>query len=297
MSVAVLRGWLTWAAGWTLGAEAVMWLATALDAWEERTEPSYEPMSVASWLPGLSYANAVALVGGLLLLLLARGRQREALRRAGLLLGALGLVGAAAGFAGWPEHDPREWYVALSALGAACAAAAAVHPGGGPAARATGRALVLPGAALVASAGFLGWTGLRGGSYWQWSGEDAVGYGLALAAAVVLVALGLSLGQWSELRGRRLRWSLVVVGVLGAVYGLAGVAVLLGTEGVLYRFEEYESPWSAGLHLLLVGTGLAALGVAALRRRGDLAAWSLASATGFGLLALWQESTWGRVIG
>lgn len=295
MSVAVLRGWLTWAAGWTLGAEAVMWLAIALDAWEERTEPSYEPMSVASWLPGLSYACTAAILGGLVLL--ALGRRREVLRRPGLLLGALGLVGAALGFAGWPEHDPREWYVALSALGAACALAAALLPGSRPAPRATGRALVLPGAALGASAGFLAWTGVRGGSYWQWSGEDAVSYEVALAAAVVLAALGLTLGRWSELRGRLLRWSLVVVGVLGGLYGLAGIIVLLSMEGVLYRFEEDESPWSFGLHLLLVGTGLAAAGVAALRRRGDLVAWSLASATGFGLLALWQESTWGSVMG
>ena len=89
---------------------------------------------------------------------------------------------------------------------------------------------------------------------------------------------------------------LVAPGVLGVVLLLAGWSTLVD-GGVLYRWEEIESPWDYGTAYLLLGTGLVATAAAALRRRGDLAAWSLAAGPTFLLLSLWQQPTWGRLMG
>jgi hypothetical protein len=290
----VLRDWISWAAAWVLVVQSPVWVAVALDAWEERTDPTLEPMPVATWVPGLAYVAGAAVPLGLLLVVV--GLRLPAARRAGFATGALGLAVGAVAFTGFPDSVVGEWYVGLTALAAACAVVAAVAPNVEREAPPGSGAAMLPGVLLVASGAFLAFTCWRGGSYWDWRGEAALGYALGLGASVVLGVLGATATRWARLSGRVLRWVLVVVGVLASVYVFAGTSALFADAGVLYRWEEDESPWDYGISFLLVGTGLVASAVAAWRRRGDLAAWSLASATSFALLSLWQQSTWGSVM-
>jgi hypothetical protein len=293
----VLRDWLRWAAAWVLVVQAPAWVAVALDAREERTDPTLEPMDVATWVPGLAYVAGAALP--LALVLVVVGLRAPAVHRAGLLVGAAGLAVAAiafTGFPGYPDGVVGSWTVWLTGLGALCALVAALLPAGEPsAAPPSARAVALPGAALIASGLFAGWTSWRGGSYWDWRGESTLPYLWGLAASVALVGLGLTASRWSAVGSRVLRWLLFAVAVLGAGWALAGASYLLG-GGALYRWEEDESPWDFGVPFLLLGTGLVAAAVAAWRRRGDLVAWSLASGTSFMLLSLWQQSTWGSVM-
>ncbi|CAM3697890.1 hypothetical protein [Nocardioides zeicaulis] len=285
----VLRDWFSWAVAWVLVVETPVWLAVAADAWQERTEPTLEPMAVPGWVVPLAYAAGVAVPLGLLLVV--AGLRATALHRAGMLVGAAGLAVGAVAFSGFPDGVVGGWYVGLTAAAAVAALLVAVTPSGPSD---TARPVGLPGLALVAAGVFLAWTCWHGASYWDWRVDSALGYLLGFAVAVLLVALGATAGRWASLRGV-LRWVLVVVGVLGLPYLLAGASALLD-GGALYRWEEDESPWEWGTPWLLLGAGLVATGVAAWRRRGDLAAWSLAAGTGFGLTALWQDSTWGSVM-
>lgn len=285
----VLRDWLAWAAAWALVVETPMWLALALDAWQERTDPTLEPMPVPSWVPPLAYVAGVAVPLGLVLVV--AGLRAPAVQRAGLLVGGVGLALGAVAFRGVP--DAGEWYVGLTAVAAGCAVVAAVAPGLDT--RPGRSAAVLPGAALVLAAVFLAFTCRRGGAYWDWRGESAVPYVVGLVVAALFVVLGATAPRWVDLDSRVLRALLVLTGLVGCVLGFAGVSALLD-GGVLYRWVEDESPWHYGTGYLLLGTGFVATGVAALRRRGDLAAWSLAAAPTFLLLSLWQQSTWGRLM-
>ena len=82
---------------------------------------------------------------------------------------------------------------------------------------------------------------------------------------------------------------------VGLTWAAAGIGVLQ-SSAVLYRWEEEERAWDLATPLLIAGVGLLATAWALTRRRGDLTGLSLTAATAVGLLALWQESTWGRVM-
>ena len=285
----VLRDWLAWAAVWVLVVESPMWVALALDAWQERTDPTLEPMAVPSWVPPLAYVAGVAVPLGLVLVV--AGVRSRVVQRVGLLVGAAGLAVGAIAFRGVPGTG--DWYVALTALAACGAVLAAVTPGLDSRPRPS--AAVLPGVALVLASLFTAVTCWRGGSYWSWSGESAVPYAVGLVVSVLFVGLGATAARWIDLRSRVLQVLLVVPGLLGGILVLAG-ADTLHDNGALYRWEEIESPWDYGTAYLLLGTGLVATAVAALRRRGDLAAWSLVAGPTFLLLSLWQQPTWGRLM-
>jgi hypothetical protein len=289
-----VRDWCVWAAGWTLAMQTPVWLAVAVDARRQRTDPALEPMPVPSWVPDVAYVAALLVPLGLVLVV--AGVWSTASRRTGLVLGAAGLAAGAVAFSGFPEGVVGSWYVGLTASASACALVVALTPV--PDLSEAPPRSVLPGLALVASGLFLAFTCWRGGSYWDWRGGSALSYAVGLGASVLLVVLGATATRWAPLHSRVLRWLLVVLGLLGAVYLLPGVLVLFdGYGGALYRWEEDESPWSFGAPFLLIGTGMLAAAVASFRRRGDLVAWSLASGVTFSLLALWQESTWGSVMG
>lgn len=288
----VLRDWPGWAAGWTLVVQAVIWVAVSRDAWQERTEPTLEPMEVASWVPTLSYVVAPAVVAGLVLVV--AGLRAPVPRRLGLAIGGLGMLVGAVALTGFPDGVLGAWTIGLTALGGALALVSAVlAPASSPP---DAPPTLLPGLALVAAGLLTGWTCWRGGSYWDWRGESAAGYGFGLVVAVLLVVLGLTLHRWVALRVPVLRWVLIVVGTLGLPYFFAGASAMVEGAGVLYRWEEDESPWDYGMLFLLLGAGVAATGVAAWRRRGDLVAWSLASGISFMWISLWQQSTWGSVM-
>lgn len=284
------RDWCTWVAGWVLVVESPMWVAVALDAWEEGAEPTLDPMRVPGWVPGVSYV-AGALVPLALLLLLV-GLRRPAVRRPALLLGALGLGAGAVAFSGFPGDTVGLFYVGLTALAAGAAVAGALLPAGPVETSPAGARAA--GLGLVAAGLFAAWTCWQGGSYWQWDGSSALRYEVGLLLSAGLVALGLTATRWRAVQSRALRWTLLVLGAVGALYVFAGAA-LFGDYAVLYRFEETEPAWGLATLLLLGGTGVLAAAVAAWRRRGDLVAWSLAGATAFGLLALWRETTWWSV--
>lgn len=288
--MSALRDWLGWAAAWVLVAQTPVWVGVALDAWRERTEPTLDPMPVASWVPDLSYAAGVAVPLGLVLVLL--GLRSSASRRVGMLVGAVGLAVGSVAFTGFPDGEVGSWTVGLTALAAACALLTAlIPPRDGP----VEAPATLPGVALAGSGVFAAWTCWQGGSYWAWRGSSALIYQFGLGAAAVLVLLGLTASRWAAVGSRLLRWAFLVGGILGALWAFAGASYLVG-DGVLYRWDEIESPWDYGVPLLLLGVGVAATAVAVWRRRGDLVGWSLAAATTFCLLSLWQQSTWGSVM-
>lgn len=286
------RDWCTWVAGWVLLVESPMWVAVALDAWEERTEPTLEPMPVPAWVPWVSYVAAVMVPLALVLLLV--GLRRPVVRRAALLVGAVGLAAGAVAFSGFPGSTVGPFYVGLTALAAGASAAGALLPAEQVQPDAT--AYRAAGLGLVAAGIFAAWTCWQGGAYWQWDGASALRYEVGLVVSAGLVALGLTASRWRSVRSRVLRWTLLVLGVVGALYVVAGAA-LFRDYAVLYRFEETEPAWGLATLLLLGGTGLLAAAVGAWRRRGDLVAWSLAAGTTFALLALWRETTWGSVVG
>ncbi|GAA5116719.1 hypothetical protein GCM10023339_26060 [Alloalcanivorax gelatiniphagus] len=293
----VLRDWTAWAAAWVLAVEAPVWVAVALDAWHERTDPTLEPMPVASWVSAPAYVAGVAVPLGLLLAVV--GLRVAVVRRIGFAVGAFGLAVGAVTFTGFPEGVVGPWTVGLTGLAAGLALVVALLPaadGSIPSTSSAARpSAALPGAALTAAGLFTAWTCWRGGSYWDWRGASARSYQLGVAAAAVMVGLGLTATRWSAVGSRVLRWLLLALGVLGALWAAAGASYLLD-GGALFRWEEDESPWDFGVPFLLLGTGLAAAAVAAWRRRGDLVSWSVASAASFSLLALWQQSTWGSVM-
>lgn len=287
-----LRDWLGWAATWTLMVQAPMWIWVAAEAWQERSDPTLDAIPVQSWVPLLAYGVAGAIPVALLVAVAGRGPVRP--RRRGLALGSVALTLAAVAWSGFPEADIGGWYVGLSLLAAAAGMAYAVVPDGD---RGAGEPpAVLPGLALVLAGGCAVLTCWRGASYWHWDGESAVAYQVSLGLSVALVALGLLCSWWMSLRSRAVRWLLLVVaGPLGAVAVLVG-GYLFHDLAVLYRWDEHESAWDQGTPLLLLGVGLVASAAGAWTRRGDLVAWSLASAMGFGVLSLWQQSTWGSVM-
>lgn len=286
-----LRDWLGWAAGWTLVVECPMWWAVAAEAWHERTDPTLEATPVATWVPVLAYVAAV--VVPVALLLVVAGTRSARARRVGLLLGAVGLAVGAVAFSGFPEGDVGHWFVGLTALAAGCALVAAFAPAGDLA----GRPPAAPGGfALVAAGAFAAWTCWRGASYWDWRGESALTYEVGLGLSAVLVLLGVTSAGWVALENRVLRWTFLLVGAAGALYAVAGASILFD-QAVLFRWVEDESAWDIATPLLLIGTGPLAAGVAAWRRRGDLVGWSLAAGATSALLSLWQQSTWGSVMG
>ena len=286
----VLRDWLVWLATWVVVVEAPMAAAVALDAWRERTEPTLDALPVPGWVPAACYVAGVLVpVAAILLLLSSR---RPALRRPGLVMRAAGLAVSAVVFSGFPGETVGPLYVALTALAAGAALTGALLPGGSPGAAPPLRG---PGLALAAAGAFACWTCWRGASYWQWDGWSAGTYEVGLVLSAALVVLGLTARRWGGLRSRSLRWVLTATGVVGGVYAVVAV-LLLREYAVLYRWEEVEPAWGLVTPMLLGGTGLVAAATAARTRRGDLVAWSLASATTFALLALWRESTWGSVM-
>lgn len=292
-----LRDWLAWAAVWTLLVQAPMWIAVAAESVRERADPTLGAEPVAGWVPVLAYVLAVAVPASLLVAVLGAGFVRP--RRTGLVSGGLALLVAAVAWSGFPDHEPAEWYVGLSALAGACALVAAGLPRV-PAGTAdpppSRRVAVVVGVGLALSGAFLAWTSWRGGSYWQWQGASAQVYRVGLVVGVAEVLLGLAAPWWIGLRVRALGLvAAVVAAALGLTWLAAGVGVL-ESSAVLYRWEEDERAWVLATPLLLAGVGLLATAWALTRRRGDLAGLSLTAATVVGLLATWQESTWGRVM-
>lgn len=285
------RDWCTWVAGWVLLVESPMWVAVALDAWEERTEPTLDPIPVPGWVPAVSYVAGILVPLALVLLLV--GLRRPGFRRAALLVGAVGLGAGAVAFSGFPGRTVGPFYVGLTALAALAALVGAVAPAGDTDASPSVR---VPGLGIAAAGAFGGWTCWKGGAYWQWDGAPALRYEVGLVVSAGLVALGVTAPRWRSVRSRALRWTLLVLGLVGALYVVAG-ASLFRDYAVLYRFEETEPAWGLATLLLLGGTGLLAAAVGAWRRRGDLVAWSLAGGSTFALLALWRETTWGSVMG
>ncbi|NYE38549.1 hypothetical protein F4692_003699 [Nocardioides cavernae] len=289
----VLRDWLVWAATWTLVVASPMWVGVAVDAWQERTDPTLDASPVPGWVPSLAYVAAPALALGLLLVVLGRATRWG---RGGLVLGAVGLATGAVAFTGFPDGDTGEWYVALSALAAGCALVGAVLPARPGEVRPAGWQAWLPGLALVAAAAFTAWTCWQGASYWHWDAGSTSAYLLGLVGAAALAGLGVAAPLWAEVGSRLLRWTLTALAGLGTLWLLAGASMFFGDYGVLFRWEEDEVAWNLGTPLMLLGAGLLAAGVAAWRRRGDLVGWSLAAGPSFCLLALWQDSTWGSVM-
>lgn len=288
-----MRDWLAWIATWTLVAQTSLWAWVGLDVVDERTDPTIGAEPVAAGLPTTAIVLSVTFPLAALLALAPRTR------RVGLLLGGPTLLVAAWAFHAFPG-TVGEWYVVLSA-GAGLLALVGVAPGArahafgpkGP----TRASTVLAGTSMVLAAVLLVWTCVLGGGYWQWTGTQRWTYGAGVAAGVVVALAGVSVPRWGRLESRT--WRVVAaLALAGPGLFLVLVAQVLAAElgGVLYRHEEFESVWDFGTPALLAGVGLVAAAVAALARRADLLALSVAGALGVGLLALWQESTWGRLM-
>ncbi|PKH41007.1 hypothetical protein SAMN05192575_10949 [Nocardioides alpinus] len=290
-----LRDWLGWAAAWTLVAQAPMWVWVGLDVLEERREQTLDAQPVAGWMDPVALGPAVLVPLAALLALVPRTR------RLGLALGGVGLLLAAWTWTGFADGDVGGWYVALSAAaGALALVAAAVGPGSWGAlddCRSTRVAGALAGLVLAAAGAFLAWTCLQGGAYWQWSGRQRWTYGAGVVAGALVVVAGATAAWWPRVGGRAVRGAVaVLVGTLAALLLFAGYIFVTEGGGVVHRWEEIEDPWSFGTPCLLAGTGLLAGAVAAVRRRGDLLALSVGAGVAIGLLGLWQESTWGRLM-
>ena len=289
-----VRDWLAWAAVWTLVLHSPMWIAVGIDSVEEHSNPTMEATPVAEWVPVLGTGLAVAVPAALLLSLFGAGAVRP--RRSGLVLGGLALLVAAVTWTGFPDHDTGEWYVALTALAAACALAAAALPDPHPqGAELRGVSLVVGGVLVVAGLVVMV-TCWRGGAYWDWRGRSAGNYRAGLVLGGMQVLLGLVAPWWVPGRLTRLRWFLGPAGAVVGTGALGLAATYFVDRGILYRWAEDGRAWDTGTPLLIAGVGLLATSVGAWRRRGDLAGLSLAAATTVGLFALWQESTWGRVM-
>ena len=290
-----LRDWLGWATTWTLAAQAPMWVWVGLDVWEERGDPTLDASPVADWIDPVALGPAVLVPVAALLSLVPRTR------RVGLAVGGAGLLLAARTWTGLAEGDVGGWYVALSAaVGVAGLVSAAVGPGSwsprevDPSARV---ASGLAGLVLAIAGAFLAWTSLRGGSYWQWTGQQRWTYGAGVVVGALVVVAGSNAGRWPHVGARAVRVSVAaLLGALSVLLLLVGWTFVSSGGGVVFRWEEIENPWSFATPALLGGTGLLAGAVAALRGRGDLLALSVAAGIATGLFALWQESTWGRLM-
>jgi hypothetical protein len=290
-----LRDWLAWAAAWTLVAQAPMWVAIALDVVEERSDPTLEAAPVPAWLDPFVLAPAVLVVTAAVLSFVPRTR------RAGIGIGGAGLLTAAYAWTGL-DRDVGAWYVGLSAVVGVVALVSALLGAGSwtlvadrRSARAAG---AVAGVCLAMAGAFLAWTCVRAGAYWSWQGQQRWTYGSGLVAAPLLVVAGATADQWSGLARRAPRMLVaVVLGGLALLLLLWAVAYWSTYGGVVHRWAEDESPWRVGTPSLLAGTGFLAGTVAVLRRRGDLLALSVTAALGFGLLAVWQVPTWGRLTG
>jgi len=288
-----VRDWLAWAAVWTLVLQSPMWIAVGIDSVQERSNPTMEAMPVAGWVPVLATVLAVAVPAAALLSVVGAGAVRP--RRAGLVLGGLALLVAAATWTGFPDRDTGEWYVALSALAAACALATATLPEPHPVgAELRGVSLVV-GVALVVAGLLVMVTCWRGGAYWDWRGGSVGTYRAGLVLGGMQVLLGLVAPWWVPGRLTRLRGFLGPAGAVAGAFAVGLAAMYFLDRGTLYRWEEDESAWETGTPLLIVGVGLLATSAAAWRGRGELAGMSFAAATTIGLLALWQSS-WGSVM-
>lgn len=290
-----LRDWLGWAAAWTLIVQAQMWVWVGLDVLDERHDPTLDANPVAAGVPTAALVLAVLVPVAALLSLVPRTR------RPGLALGGAGLLLAAWVWSGFAAGDVGGWYVGLSAAaGVAALAAAAIGTGtwsstaGDPMDRPTTR---IAGLALVAAGAFLVWTCVKGGDYWHWMGAQQWTYGTGVAVGGALVVLGAAAPWWTTLQSTRVPLAVALVtGLLAVMLLVTAHGFFDSRGGMLYRWDENESPWGFGTPALIAGTGLLAAAVAAVRRRGDLVAASVAAGTGVGLLALWQESTWGSVM-
>jgi hypothetical protein len=290
-----LRDWLAWSSAWTLVAQAPMWLWIGLDVLEERREATLDATPVAAWLDPVALGPAVLVPLAALLSLLPRTR------RVGLALGGAALLVASWAWSGLAEGDVGPWYVVLSAAaGIAGLVSAAVGPGSWSVRSDETSARVaaaIAGLALAAAGLYLVWTCVQGGSYWQWTGRQRWTYGAGVVAGALVTVAGVTAVRWRDLGGRAApALAAVVTAAPGALLLLGGYVFVTEGGGVVFRWEEIENPWGFATPCLLAGTGLLAAAVAALRRRGDLLALSVAAALGLGLTALWQESTWGSVM-
>lgn len=286
-----LRDWLGWAVTWTLVIQTPMWVAVGVEAWRERTDPTLDARPVDSWVPHVAYVAAVLVPVALLLVVL--GTRSVLVRRAGLLLGAVGFAAGAIAFSGFPQGDVGTWYVGLTALAGGGALVAALTPAGKPGDSPPVR---LAGLALVCAGVFAAWTCWRGASFWYWRIESGLVYEVGLGLSALLVLLGATIARWGALQNRMLRWVLLLSGAAGALVFLAGLSILRELA-VLYRWDEHEPAWMYATPLLLMGAGAVAAAVSVSRRRADLVAWSLAAGITLSLISLWQESTWGSVMG
>lgn len=291
----VLRDWLSWAAAWVLVAQAPMWVWIGLDVLEERSDPTLDATPVAAWIDPVAFGPAVAVPLSALLAMVPRTR------RLGLALGGTGLLLAAYAWSGLGGAGVGGWYVALSAAaGVTGLVSAAVGPGAWAPLdenRSTRLVSALAGLALVAAGAFLTWTCWKGGAYWQWSGRQRWTYGAGVVAGGLVVLAGLTGAWWPRVGGRVVRGAVtVIVGGSAALLLFAGYVFVAEGGGVVHRWDEIENPWSFATPCLLAGTGLLAGTVAAVRRRGDLLALSVGAGVTMGLLGLWSESTWGRLM-
>ncbi|MBS2938545.1 hypothetical protein KDN32_12415 [Nocardioides sp. J2M5] len=287
-----IRDWPAWLVGWTLSVEASLWAWVAHDVLRERGEPTLSANPVADGVPTAALVLAVAVPLCTLLVLVARTR------RVGLAAGGIALLGAA-----WTWSrmgDVGGWYAGLSVaagLLGLVAGALGRRPDDGDG-RAPGRVATASAGLVLATAGLvLSWTCWQGGAYWQWMGSQRWTYGAGVAAGIVLALAGATASRWPTAGPPVVRVVVAtVLALLGAGLLVTGHGIFQLEGGVLYRFEENESPWGFGTPAVLAGTGLVAAAVAALRRRGDLLALSAGAAVGVGLLALWHDATWGRLM-